>query len=142
MRRLLPLLLLLVFAVACASAPANPHRPNVTVAQLNEMNFGATSRAPITLEVQIRNVAKEPMTVRLIRLEGGLTQQYVVTPVERTLREPIAPGGTAAFRLPTTAVSQQGRIEDPEPLNLRGFVTYDVAGQQYQDLYIFRVLMQ
>jgi hypothetical protein len=139
MRRVLPLLLL---AVACASAPKNPYRPNVLISQLNEMNFGATTRAPITVEVNIRNVAKEPMTVRLIRLEGGLTQQYVITPAERTVREPIAAGDTASFRLTLTAVSQQGRIEDPEPLNLRGFITYDVAGQQYQDLYIFRVLMQ
>jgi hypothetical protein len=141
MRRLLPAFLLL--AVACASsAPKNPYRPNVLISQLNEMSFGATTRAPITVEVQIRNVAREPMTVRLIRLEGGLTQQYVVEPAERTVREAIAPGDTAAFRLGLTAVSQQGRILDPEPLNLRGFVTYDVAGQQYQDLYIFRVLMQ
>lgn len=139
MRRLVPLLLL---AVACASAPTNPYRPNVLISQLNKLSFGATTRAPITVEVTIRNVAKEPMTVRTIRLEGGLTQQYLITPAERTVREAIAAGETAAFRLPLTAVSQQGRIEDPEPLNLRGFITYDVAGKQYQDLYIFRVLMQ
>ena len=106
------------------------------------MNFGATTRAPITVEVHVRNVAREAMTVRLIRLEGGLTQQYVVAPVERTVREAIEPGETASFRLGMTAVSQQGRIQDPEPLNLRGFITYDVAGKQYQDLYIFRALMQ
>lgn len=106
------------------------------------MNFGATTRAPITVEVHIRNVAKEAITVRLIRLEGGLTQQYTVAAAERVVREPIAPGDTAAFRVSMTAVSQQGRIEDPEPLNLRGFVTYDVGDRQYQDLYLFRVLMQ
>lgn len=141
MRRLLALLLL--FGLACASsAPTNPYRPDVTILQLNEMNFGATPRAPITVEVRLRNVAKEELTVRTVRLEGGLTQQYVVAPVERTVREAVAAGGEASFRIPMTAVSQQGRIEDPEPLNLRGFITYDVAGKQYQDLYIFRVLMQ
>lgn len=141
MRRLVPLLL--VLAVACGSSTStNPFRPSVAISQLDGMSFGATTRAPITVEVRLRNVSKEELTVRLIRLEGGLTQQYVVAPVERTVREAVAPGAETSFRLGMTAVSQQGRIQDPEPLNLRGFITYDVAGKQYQDLYIFRALMQ
>jgi hypothetical protein len=141
MRRLLPALLLL--AVACASSPSqNPYRPSVNVLQLNAMNFGATTSSPITIEVQIRNTATQPILVRTIRLEGGLTQQYQIRGAERAVRETIAPGETRGVRLQIVAVSQQGRIQDPEPLNLRGFVTYNAGGQQFQDLYLFRVLMQ
>ena len=139
MRRLLPIVLVLA---ACSSNPQNPYRPSVTARQLNPMNFGATTSSPITVEVEVRNKHTEPITLRLIRLESGLSQQYLVAPVERAIREVIAPGEFRTVRLALTAVSQQGRIQDPEPLNLRGFVTYDVGGQQYQDLYLFRTMMQ
>lgn len=145
MRRLLPALLVLIIILvgACASSPSqNPHRPSVTIEQLNEMNFGATNSSPITIEVQIRNVATQPIVVRMIRLEGGLTQQYQIRPAQQAVQETIAPGETRPVRLQIVAVSQQGRIQDPEPLNLRGFVTYNVGGQQFQDLYLFRALMQ
>lgn len=141
MRRLLPVLLLL--AVACASSPSqNPYRPSVTIEQLNGMNFGASNSSPITIEVQIRNVATQPILVRTIRLEGGLTQQYQIKGDQRAVQETIAPGETRPVRLQIVAVSQQGRIQDPEPLNLRGFITYNVGGQQFQDRYLFRALMQ
>lgn len=137
-RRLLPILLL---AVACAS-PQNPYRPQARLEQLTSMNFGATTSAPVAIEVHITNVAKLPMTVKIVRIEGGLSQQYVVSPVERVVTEVIQPGETRGVRLTITAVSQQGRINDPEPLNLRGFITYRVGDQQFQDLYIFRSIMQ
>jgi hypothetical protein len=140
MARLLPLLLFL--AVACGSAPQNPYRPIVTVEQLSPMSFGATTASPVSIEVQITNRAQQPMTVKIVRVEGGLSQQYVVSPVERVVTEVIQPGETGAVRLTITAVSQQGRINDPEPLNLRGFVTYRVGDQQFQDFYVFRSIMQ
>ena len=139
MARLLPLF---AFLVACASASENPFRPSVTITQLNEMSFGATTSAPITIEVHVRNSAAQPMTLRTVKLEGGLTQQYLVTPAERAFRDVLEPGETTDVRLLVTLVSQQGRIQDPEPLNLRGYVTYEVGGKQYQDLYLFRTLLQ
>ncbi len=140
MRRLAPLILLVA---ACSSSPSqNPYRPTVTVQQLNAMNFGATTSAPITIEVHVTNKHNQPITVQTIRLEGGLSQQYYVTPGDLTVRDLIAPGESRDFRISITAVSQQGRIRDPEPLNLRGFVTYLVGEQRYQDLYIFRTMMQ
>lgn len=141
MRRLLPAVL--VLAVACSSSPSqNPYRPSVNVLQLNGMNFGASNSSPITIEVEIRNVAAQPIVVRTIRLEGGLTQQYVIRPAERAVQETIAPGETKGVRLQIVAISQQGRIQDPEPLNLRGFITYNAGGKQFQDLYLFRALLQ
>jgi hypothetical protein len=140
MRLLLPGLLSL--AVACGSTPQNPYRPSVQVEQLSAMSFGATTAAPVAIEVQVANRSQQPMTVKIVRIEGGLSQQYVVRPVERVVTELIPPGETRAVRLTITAVSQQGRINDPEPLNLRGFVTYRVGEQQFQDLYIFRSIMQ
>jgi|SRR5687767_11783777 len=139
MRRLSVLLLL----VACSSStPQNPYRPTVTAQQLNLMNFGATTSAPITIEVHVTNKHTQPITLRRVRLEGGLSQQYQVTPADRALNDVIPPGESRSFRLSMTAYSQQGRIQDPEPLNLRGFVTYLVGEQQYEDLYIFRTMMQ
>lgn len=139
MKRLLPALLL---AVACASTPQNPYRPSVVVEQLNDMSFGATTAAPVTIEVQVKNVSTYPMTVKKVRIEGGLSQQYLVSPVERVVTEVVQPGETRGIRIGITAVSQQGRINDPEPLNLRGFVTYTVGEQQYEDLYLFRSILQ
>ena len=134
--------LLIVLVVACASSPPNPHRPAVRVFQLNRMSFGATTQAIVTVDVEIKNVASRPLTVRMVRLESGLTQQYVFTAVQRAVRETIPPGETRNVRLAVTATSQQGRISDPEPLNLRGFVTYLVEEKQFQDLYIFRAILQ
>jgi hypothetical protein len=140
MKRLLPVLLL---ALACASStPQNPYRPSVTVDQLNDINFGATTAAPVTIEVQVKNTATYPLTVRRVRIEGGLSQQYLVSPVERVVSEVVPPGETRGIRIGITAVSQQGRINDPEPLNLRGFIDYTVGEQQYQDLYLFRSILQ
>lgn len=135
--------LLLLFLAACSSTnQQHPYRPTVTANQLNPMDFGATTSAPFTVEVHITNKHTQPITVRLVRLEGGLTQQYSVTPAERALQEVVPPGETRSLRLSMTAISQQGRIRDPEPLNLRGFVTYMSGEQQFQDLYIFRTMMQ
>ena len=140
MRRLLPLLLFL--AAACASTPKNPYRPEVTLDQLNALNLTATTRAPITVAVQVRNTSIQPMTLRLVRIEGAFTQQYTIAPVEQALDQAVQPGESHSVRLLLTAVSQQGYIDDPEPLNLRGFVTYTVGEQQYQDLYVFRPMIQ
>lgn len=141
MRRCLPALLLL--AVACGSStPQNPYRPTVTIDQLNELNFNATTRVPLTIEVQIQNTSIHEITVRKVRLEGGLSQQYVVSPGERAVTEVIPPGQARGVQISLTAVSQQGRIADAEPLNLRGFVTYIVGEQQYQDFYVFRAIVQ
>ena len=137
MRRLTPLIFLVA---ACASQ--NPHRPTVIARQLNSISFAATTRAPITVEVDITNRHTYPITVQRIRLEGGLSQQYSIAAAERPLTEVIAPGQTRSVRLGMVATSNQGFIQDPEPLNLRGFVTYLVGGQQYQDLYLFRTMMQ
>ena len=139
MKRLLPALLL---AVACASAPQNPYRPQVTVDQLNEMSFGATTAAPVGIEVQVKNTSVHPIVVRKVRIEGGLSQQYLVSPVERVITEEVPAGETRGIRITITAVSQQGRINDPEPLNLRGFINYTVGEQQFQDFYIFRSIVQ
>lgn len=139
MRRLASLVVLIA---ACSSTSQNPYRPTVIARQLNAINFGATTRAPITVEVDITNKHTQPITIRRIRLEGGLSQQYAVTPADRTEAEVIGAGETRSFRLPMTAISQQGRVQDPEPLNLRGFVTYLVGEQQYEDLYIFRTMLQ
>lgn len=127
---------------ACASAPQNPFRPSVRLEQLGPMSFGATTAPLIPIEVQVTNTANEPLTIRTVRIEGGLSQQYAVTPAERVVTEVVAPGATRGVRLTVTAVSRQGRISDPEPLTLRGFVTYTVAGRQYQDLYIFPSIVQ
>lgn len=139
MRRLAILLLL---AVACSSTPTNPYRPTVTLDQLSAINFAATTRAPFTVEIQITNRHTQPLTVRHVRIEGGLSQQYRITPADEAVLEVIQPKQTYTHRLVMTAYSQQGFIQDPEPLNLRAFVSYNVGEQQFRDLYIFRTMMQ
>jgi len=134
-------LLLLLLAVACSST-ANPYRPTVTLEQLSGINFAATTRAPFTVEIQVTNRHTQTLTVRHMRIEGGLSQQYRVTPADESVHAVIQPGQTHTLRLVMTAYSQQGFIQDPEPLNLRAFVSYNVGEQQFRDLYLFRTMMQ
>ena len=139
MKRLLAVVLL---AAACASTPQNPYRPTVVLEQLNTMSFGATTNAPVGIEVHVRNKGAVPLLVKKVRIEGGLSQQYIVNPVEQNVTVEVPPGESRGVRLTIMAISQQGRINDPEPLNLRGFVTYLAEGKQYQDFYVFRSIMQ
>ncbi len=134
-------LFLILLAAACSSTP-NPYRPTVTLDQLSAINFAATTRAPFTVEVQLTNRHTQPLTLRHMRIEGGLSQQYRVTPADQSVHEVIQPKQTYTLRLVMSAFSQQGFIQDPEPLNLRGFVSYTVGEQQFRDLYIFRTMMQ
>lgn len=140
MRRLL--LPLLILAVACSSTPANPYRPTVTLDQLSGISFAATTTAPFTVEVQVTNRHTQPLTVRHMRIEGGLSQQYRVAPADQSVHEVIQPQQTFNVRLVMTAYSQQGFIQDPEPLNLRAFVSYTVGEQQFRDMYLFRTMIQ
>ena len=132
--------LVLLLSVACSST--NPYRPAVTLDQLSGISFAATTRAPFTVEVQVTNRHTQPLTVHHMRIEGGLSQQYRVTPADESVLEVIQPGQTFKIRLVMTAYSQQGFIQDPEPLNLRAFVSYNVGEQQFRDLYLFRTMIQ
>lgn len=106
------------------------------------MYFTVSTVAPVGLEVRITNTSSEPLTVRRVRIEGAFTQQYQVRAMERPVLEVIAPGETKAIALSITATSQQGMISDPEPLNLRGFISYTVGEKQFEDFYLFRPILQ
>lgn len=141
MRRVLPFLLA-VAVLGCSSAPGNPFRPAVAVEQLNQINFTANTSTPVGLEILINNKAPEAMTVTRVNIQGGFSQQYDIGAIDRPVSVTVAPGETRSLEVVVTARSLQGLISDPEPLNLRAFITYMIGGQRYEDYYLFRPIMQ
>jgi len=137
MRRfVLPLLLLLAAACASANRPSTPGRPEVAIRQLGSLFFGSGSTAPITFEVMVQNVARDPIQLLRVRVESspGMAQ-YSTSPVERVFNQTLAPGETKSVSLVATA---RTLTRNPtEPLSMRAFVEYSSGGTRHRELYTF-----
>ena len=103
----------------------------------------------LTLRGQGSSIGVEIMELDADKAKASAVENGVMianvrpdTPADQAVHEVIQPKQTYTLRLVMTAFSQQGIIQDPEPLNHRGFVSYTVAEQQFRDLYIFRTMMQ
>src|SRR6185295_11041482 len=129
-RLLLPLLLLLASACASANRPSTPGRPEVAMHQVGTLFFGSGSTAPITFEVAVLNVAKEPVQLLRVRVEASPGMgQYTTYPAERVFNQTLAPGETKSVSLVATA---RTLTRNPtEPLSMRAFVEYSSGGTRH-----------
>jgi len=131
---------LLILATACASqtATTNPGRPELVLIQRNEIFFGSGTTAPITIGVQLKNVAAEPIVIRRIRLEPGLMTQYTVRPREELYNHALPPGDARSVEMVLMAVTQMDprRFRQSEPLALRARVDYEYQGKKYREIWV------
>ena len=130
---------LLILATACASqAPTNPGRPELILIQRNEIFFGSGTQAPLTISVQLKNVAAEPIVIRRIRLEPGVMTQYTVRPREELFNHALPPGDTRSVEIVLMAVTQmdQRRFRQSEPLALRARIDYEYQGKKYREIWV------
>lgn len=136
-------LLAFVLAACSSSQQLSPDRPEVAVRQLNPLFFGSGYTAPVTIGVAIRNPAKDPIVVRRIRLETGPGMiEYGVRPAERLLNETLAPDQALETHVNMTATTGRSRLQTVEPLSLRAYVEFERAGQDYREIYHFRVVSE
>jgi len=136
----LPLFLLLALAVGCSSSGAkeSPGKPALRIAQSAPLFFGSGFSAPLNVNVDISNVAKEPIRVRRVRLEpGGGQNQYNIYPHSRIVSETIQPGETKTLYVALTAYTDIRRLQPTEPLGMRAIIDYEFGGTRYQGYYIF-----
>lgn len=136
MRTRLLVLLVATLALACASRPQTPGRPEVTLLQQGDLFFGGAGRSDLHIDVVVRNVAKAPIVVRRVRLNAGPGAQYRVEPAERTVHREIAPGETGIVSLAMTASTDIANLDASEPLTLRAMVEFERGGRRYREIYI------
>lgn len=138
MRKLIVLpLALLGLACGSASRPPTEGRPAIRLRQQAPLFFGSGFSAPLSIELTIVNVAKEPIHVRRVRLqEGPAMAQYHVYPTSRILSEVIQPGQSSEVNITMTAWTEIRRLQQTEPLGLRALIDYETGGKRFQELYI------
>jgi hypothetical protein len=117
--------------------PPTPGRPEVEVHQATALFFGSSSTAPLNLEIEIANPAKEPILVRRVRVQPGPGMvQFSIYPAERMVHETIPAGGTKVVQLTATAFTNMSRNDPTEPLGVRVTLDYESAGTRHQELYV------
>src|SRR5688572_10988671 len=84
---------LLILLLACGSSnPSSPGRPELLIRQNSELFFGSGTSAPVSITVQLRNTAAEPIKILRVRIEPGLMSQYTVRPYEQLYSHALPPG--------------------------------------------------
>lgn len=120
-----------------------PDRPEVVVRQMNPLFFGSGYQAPVTIGVAILNPAKEPIVIRRIRLETGPGMiEYRVQPAERLLNQTLAPDESMETHVNMTATTGRARLQTVEPLSLRGYLEFERGGEDFREIYHFRMVSQ
>ncbi len=127
---------LLILSLACASQPASPGRPELLIRQQNELFFGSGTQAPISITIQLRNTAQEPITIRRIRIEPGVMSQYTVRPYEQLFNHALPAGDTRSVDMVLMAYTNTPRLRQLEPLSLRARVDYEYQGKTYREIWV------
>jgi hypothetical protein len=125
------LLVLLAFALACASGntaqrPANISRPEITAELAGDVFFGGGSTAPATIDITVRNTSGEPITVRRIEVDTPDMTEWGLVRQARSFGEVIEPGATKAITFFATASTIASARN--EPLTFRTTVEFESAG--------------
>ncbi|HVS30618.1 MAG TPA: hypothetical protein VMS98_04090 [Thermoanaerobaculia bacterium] len=130
----------LVIAAACATGaqrPANIPRPELSVAATGQPFFGSGFEAPVGINVQITNLAGEPIIVRSVRVASPGMVQFGIRPTERVLNETLAAGETKVFNLSAMAFASEEGLDPTEPLSIRAQAYFEVGGKQFREMYNF-----
>lgn len=141
MRRItIPLALLLLTAASCASGGGRPdgvERPQIHIGVAGgTVFFGSGSSVPVTVEVEVTNRAKVPITLREVEVSSHAMVEWGLRSRRQLFNETIAPGETRTVTLFTTAVSY-ARYPS-EPLSLRSFVDFEVNGKYFREIVFTR----
>jgi len=129
-------LALLVAACASVTQPPTPGRPVIEVRRSSAIFFGSSSTAPLNLDIEILNPAKEAIVVRRVRVQPAPgMMQYNIYPALRTVHETIEPGETKIIHITATAYTGIARLDPTEPLGIRAYLDYDLGGKRHQELY-------
>jgi hypothetical protein len=61
--------------------------------------------------------------------------EYAIEPVEKIVRETIAPGESRAIIVDATGYRKVSQRTLNEPLTLRALVDFEAAGEQFREIY-------
>ncbi len=130
---------LLLVALGCGSTggsrPADLASPEVTIRLGTRLFFGSGTTAPLILDVDVTNRAKEPITVRSIRVTSPGMVQYAIVPARRYAKETIQPGETRTISVPATAVASRPRLMPSEPLTIRAEIDFEARGKRFFEFF-------
>lgn len=151
MRRTLlaPLLLLLLPAAGCATAPAAADRPadiarpEIVFAQQGSILFGSGTEAPVKIDMQVTNRANVPLIVREVDISsaGMAMIRYALQRTVRAFNETIAPGETRIVTI--HAMAETADPNTPlgnEPLAVRAIVLFDAEGRRFKEIVQQRIV--
>ena len=133
--RYLPLLLTLA-VIGCATAqtqrPADLASPGIDITLTSPIFFGGGTHASVTLDIDVTNRAKVPITLRRVELESPGMAQYTLLRHTRTFSEQIPPGETRTVTVFPTAVTN---VRNPaEPLAVRAILEFEAAGNTWREV--------
>lgn len=139
MRRL-SLVLLVLFAIACASGgtsrPKSIAQPQIEVFMTHDVFFGSQAEAAATIEVRVTNPSAEPIKVLRAEVYSPTMSQWGIRRTSRTFNESIAPGETKSVTLFATAVTTVSRPD--EPLVLTALVDFESGEARWREHVIGR----
>lgn len=137
--RLRSLMLLSLLALACGSikSSARPDRipkPEIGIDNPGPIFFGSGQTAPVSLNVEVTNLADESIKLRRIRVESPGMVQYSLYPVQREYNDEIPPAGRRTFSLFATAFTNQRALMQSEPLSVRAVIDFEVTGTHFREV--------
>ena len=142
MRRLLPLALA-VLAAACSSTagnrPADMPAPLIELSQPSMMFFGSDGSTAVTIDVEILNRAKIPLTVRNVAVSSFAMNDYTLIPAARDVRVEIPPGEKRTVGIVVRAEARNARSQTSEPLSVRAVVRMEANGKGFREVVMQRL---
>jgi len=138
--------LALLTLAACASAPPDPTRPQIDIAEVMGLGDQSYVRGPfdVQYELSIANPAAEPITLRRVELATtGGGGAYSLRRDPYVFKQVIAPGTRAAVRFWAHAYANYfpGDPGTTAPVSIRGIATFDSPKGGLQQVF-FKVLSQ
>jgi hypothetical protein len=110
---------LVAMLAACSTAGTEGVPADIAVSLASPLFFGADSRSNADFDVTITNRATVPVRIRRVSIASGAVIQYVITPLERSFDEPLAPGQSKTVRLATEAIASVAGVNPAEPMRVR-----------------------
>lgn len=138
MRKLLPYALLFVAAACASTSPDRPSdiaQPEIRLRPTGPV-FLSQGTSPLTIEVQVRNLATVPITIREVDVSSPDRGQYSVGPARKLFEETVPPGETRTVALTAAITPQNTGSPVGEPVHVRGFVRFEANGRAFREVVI------
>ncbi|HEX7707228.1 MAG TPA: hypothetical protein VF701_12285 [Thermoanaerobaculia bacterium] len=126
---------MIVLLAGCASGPARPDgiaSPDISVNLAHPIFFGGSSTAAATIDVEIRNRAAVPITVRRVEIDSPGMVQYTLRRESRMVNQTIQPGEATTVTIAATAITRTAMPS--EPLTVRTLIELRSGSSRWREI--------